>query len=51
MAVYCEVETLVLAKHVTFTRPFLNETSVQNYLNSMYYVYYTYKYQHSIQTY
>jgi hypothetical protein len=39
MAVYGENGTLVLAKHLTFTRPFLNQTSAQNYLNSLYYVY------------
>jgi hypothetical protein len=34
MVVYYDNETFILAKHVTFTRPFLNQTFEQNYLNS-----------------
>ena len=35
MSVYCDNGTLVLAKHVPFTLPFLHQTFEQNYLNSM----------------
>ena len=39
MAVYCNDETVVLEKHMTFTCPSLNQTFGQNYLNSLYYIY------------
>jgi hypothetical protein len=39
MTVYCDNGTLVLAKHVTITWPFLNQTFEQNYLKSQYYKY------------
>jgi hypothetical protein len=39
MAVFYDNETLILAKHVKFTRPFFNQTFEQNYLNLPYYVY------------